>query len=1080
MVLRTIVDLLTVLRHGTFSAVDAAVPSPSDDDAGRAPTVGLTDPPRQPLGIVTVLYSDLVDSTALGERLRPQVLTAVLNRFFGTAREVVERHGGVLRDVFPGDGLMAVFGTPVQHVDDALRSVEAAVALHAAVGRLSEELDRERGVRLELRTGVNTGEAVVDVSLGGATAVFGDAVNLGKWLQQAADPGEILIGGSTYELVRDFVRVQPLPPIALKGSGASVVAWQLLEVNREGVERPRGPVTALVGREREFALLRWAYERMVDQRRCHLVNVLGESGVGKSRLVDEFVRTIDEHATVLRARCLPYADGIAFKPIAQIVQQAAGIRLTDSPQQVQARIAQLSRNDRRIAARLDRLVGMPGIIGDPEDTFRAVRRVLELLAEQHPLVLIIDDLQEAQPASLESIERLVRTLSDAPVLIVCMARSEFFEDRGNWGGSIANAASLRLLPLRQPETSQLLHQLLQRGELHQEIEGDILEAAGGNPLFLEELVAKLTAEKTLELVNGRWHGEKDELAAVRSLRIEAVVGSHLSRLQEPEQATIERASVIGMQLRVDDLLAVGPGVERDTAASLLGELVRKDFLLYEPTGTGSAESNGGTYRFRHVQIQRAAYRRIPDLNRAELHERYADWLAQRGTQAATAAEKVGFHLDKAHRDRVQDLGRHDDHTRQLAVRAGEYLALAGQQYVLQGDPPASAAACLRRAVELLPETHAAWLQASLNLAEAQRADVEAAKAAYEAVRAAAHRAGDQRIEMHALLGRLEVEWFEHFEGEWQEGREEIERAIWTFVKHGDNLGLAKAWRLLAHAYTSVGDSGKARAAAEQAIEFVRRAGNERLEAQIFRLDCVILFWGPTPLAEVIQKNEEALEWARARGLYSLEAGALSILARAAAMRGDFEKARERSREAKAVITDLGELLTVASESISEGLVELLADNLPAAEKALRDGYRRLEQRGGRSALAVVAANLARVLLLQDREDEAEELIRVCVDAASESQLDTQMKWRQLQALVLARRGQVEEAERIAREAVRLSLRSQQLDSQAEALLDLAEVLRSNSQVEEARVQAELALDLYERKGNLVSAARVRRLLNQLG
>jgi tetratricopeptide (TPR) repeat protein len=534
-----------------------------------------------------------------------------------------------------------------------------------------------------------------------------------------------------------------------------------------------------------------------------------------------------------------------------------------------------------------------------------------------------------------------------------------------------------------------------------------------------------------------------------------------------------------MQLRVDDLLAVGPGMERDAAARLLGELVRKDFLLYEPTGTGSAESNGGTYRFRHVQIQRAAYRRIPDLNRAELHERYADWLAQRGTQAAAAAEKVGFHLDKAHRDRVQDLGRHDDHTRQLAVRAGEYLALAGQQYVLQGDP-ASAAACLRRAVELLPETHAAWLQASLNLAEAQRADVEAAKEAYEAVRQAAHRAGDEPIEMHALLGRLEVEWFEQFKGEWREGREEIERAIWTFVKHGDNLGLAKAWRLLAHAYTSVGDSGKARDAAEQAIEFVRRAGNERLEAQIFRLYCVILFWGPTPLAEVIQKNEEALEWARARGLHSLEAGALSILARAAAMRGEFEQARQCNREARAVITDLGELLTVASESISEGLVELLADNLPAAEKALRDGYRRLEQRGGRSALAVVAASLARVLLLQEREDEAEELIRVCVDAASESQLDTQMKWRQLQALVLARRGQVEEAERIAREAVRLSQRSQQLDSQAEALLDLAEVLRSNSQVEEARVQAELALHLYDRKGNLVSAARVRRLLNELG
>jgi predicted ATPase/class 3 adenylate cyclase len=1084
MVLRATLNFLALLRSSVLETIEDVLP-PSDDKpgrnqrAGQAPTDG-ADTPRQPLGTVTVLFSDVVNSTALGAQLSPTAYGEVLQRFFTTAQDVVDRHGGVIRDVFPGDRFMAVFGAPVQRVDDALRAVEAAAELRAAVARLSDDPHAERKVRLELRIAVNTGEAVVIKPLGGATAVIGDAINVGALLQQAADPGEILIGSTTYELVREAVRVKAVPPIAIPGLDAPLVAWQLLEVNREGVERSGAPVTALVGREHESALLRWAYGRMVDQQTCHLVNVLGESGIGKSRLVEEFVQTLGKNARVLRGRCLPYGDGITYRPIAQIVRQAANIEPTDSPQRVQSRIAQLAQNDRRIAARLERLLGVSGIIGDPTDTFRAVRRVLELLAERHPLVLIIDDLQEAQTASLEAIGGLVRSLSDAPILIVCMARSEFFEDRGNWGGSITDAVSLELKPLKRAETSYLVHQLLQRGELNREIEAYILRAAGGNPFYLEEFVAKLIAEQTLKLVEGRWVGEESKLSDVRSLRIEAVLGSRISRLQEQEQATIERAAVIGMRLKTEDLLAVSPGTDPGAIGRQLEELVDKDLLLLDPSGATSPDGNGGTFRFRHVQIQRAAYRRIPNLSRAELHERYANWLAQSGSGTAASVEKIGFHLDKAHRDRVQELGHEDDHSRRLALRAGEQLAAAGHQYLLQGDVRASAAASLLRAVELLPKDQHAWLEASLDLAEAQRGDQEHARQAYETVRHAAERAGDERIAKHALLGRLEIEWFEQFEGDWDQGLQEIDSATWTFVKLSDNLGLAKAWRLKAHAYSSVGDSPKAREAAEQAIEFVRRAGNERLEAQIFRLYCVILFWGPMPLAEVIQKNQEALEWARGRGLYTLEAGTLSILARAAAMRGEFEQARQYNREARAVITDLGELLTVASESISEGLVELLAENLEAAERALRAGYQELERRGGRSALAVVAANLARVLLLQGRVDEAEELIRVCQDAASESQLDTQMKWRQLRAIVLARQDQLDEAERLAREAVRLSQRSKQLDSQAEALLDLAEVLRIKGQLPEATEQAERALDLYDRKGNLVSVRRVRRLLNELG
>jgi len=302
---------------------------------------------------------------------------------------------------------------------------------------------------------------------------------------------------------------------------------------------------------------------------------------------------------------------------------------------------------------------------------------------------------------------------------------------------------------------------------------------------------------------------------------------------------------------------------------------------------------------------------------------------------------------------------------------------------------------------------------------------------------------------------------------------------WSSCARGDSLGLAKAYRLLAHGYTSVGESTKAREAAEQAIEFVRRAGQERLEAKILRLYCVILFWGPTPLNEVESKNREALTWARARGLYTLEAGALGILARAAAMRGDFAEARRLSKEAGSTIADVGELLTVAYDSISEGLIELLAGDPDAAIVALNRGFEALERRGGRSPLAVLAANLARAFVVKGQDDDAERFIRRCRDAVAESQLDTQIKWRALQGVVLARRGEFEEATRLAREAVALAERSEQVDSQAEALGDLADVLHRAGAVQEAVRHAERALALYEGKGNLVSAARLRRLLAHL-
>jgi len=1033
-----------------------------------------------PIRTVTVAFGDLVDSVGLAERLSEHAYyNEVLNPFYALAKEVITDHGGKMRPVFAGDKVLAVFGVPVEQVDDAARAVEAAVALRSRVAELSVRLKRDRDVTLEVHTGVNTGSALVREPDTDPTAVFGDAVNVGARLQDAAGGGEILLGPVTYELVRDAAAAEPVP-LVVRGRETPLTAWRLLDTTRDGEPVAPRVGTPLVGRALELAQLRLCYERMLQEGRCHLVNVLGATGVGKSRLVEEFVRTLDSLPRVLRGRCQPYGPGIVYRPIMQLVRQAAGIDPGDSEGEMRSRVMRLV-DDERITARVMRLIGVPGSLGDPEETFRAVQRTFELLAERQPLVLVIEDLHAAQPASVEGIERLVESLRNSRVLVVCMARSEFVEGRRDWGGSVPNFTSVQLSPLNEQQAMQLLGHLLDGGEPPAEVQERASHWAGGNPFYLEELVAMLIDAQTLQMVDDRWEvrGDLSDLRATP--RIQAVLGARLSRLGEDELTVIQHAAVVGQQFEATDMEALLPiDHGHREIVQVLDRLVDKELLVHDPA-VPRRGADSHAFSFRHPLIQDTAYRRLDKGTRSGLHRRYAEWLEQTKPGSPALSDQIGFHLDKAYRDRVEELGREDDEARALAHRAGGFLSAAGHEYVLQGDFPTSAVSSLRRAVELLPDDDPRRLQMDLDLAEALRDQGAAAEAreAFAAVEKLAEQAKDKHVEMHALLGRLELEWFGEFKGGWERGRHEIERAILEFVRRGDSLGLAKAYRLLAHGYTSVGESTKAREAAEQAIEFVRRAGQERLEAKILRLYCVILFWGPTPLNEVESKNREALTWARARGLYTLEAGALGILARAAAMRGDFAEARRLSKEARNTIADVGELLTVAYDSISEGLIELLAGDPDAAIVALNRGFEALERRGGMSPLAVLAANLARAFVVKGQDDDAERFIRRCRDAAAESQLDTQIKWRALQGVVLARRGEFEEATRLAREAVALAERSEQVDSQAEALGDLADVLHRAGAVQEAVRHAERALALYEGKGNLVSAARLRRLLAHL-
>src|SRR6266542_4367569 len=438
-------------------------------------------PPRELRKTVTVVFCDVTGSTTLGERLDPESLRRVMGRYFDEMKAALERHGGTV-EKFIGDAVVAVFGIPYVHEDDALRAVRAAAEMNRERDRLNEELERSWGVRIEARTGVNTGAVVAgDVGKGERFAT-GDTMNVGARLEQAAAPGEILIGEETYRLVRDAVRVEPVEPLTLKGKAEPVPAYRLLDVDLWAAGYTRRLDSPLVGRADELETLNASYASLAG---ATLVTVIGAAGLGKSRLTNEFLSRIDD-ARVLRGRCLSYGDGVSFWPVAEIVRAAADIRETDTVDDARSKIARLFGDEPDATLAFERVAAAVGLAegaGSAEETFWGVRKLLEALAADRPLVVVVDDCHWAAPAMLDLVEYVTGWAGAAPILLVCLGRPELSEARPSWPTTIA------LEPLSEPESAELLANLAP--ELDEPLHERIREAAEGNPLYLEQLVALL-------------------------------------------------------------------------------------------------------------------------------------------------------------------------------------------------------------------------------------------------------------------------------------------------------------------------------------------------------------------------------------------------------------------------------------------------------------------------------------------------------------------------------------------------------------------------------------------------------------
>ncbi|HEY7195737.1 MAG TPA: AAA family ATPase [Gaiellaceae bacterium] len=1019
---------------------------------------------------VTVLFADLAGSTGLGERLDPESLRGVQTRYFEEGRAVLERHGGTV-EKFIGDAVVAVFGVPVVHEDDALRAVRAAVELRDAIARLSEELSSTLGVSLALRIGVNTGQVVA----GGGRSSFatGDAVNVAARLEQAAEAGEILIGGTTLALVRHAVEVEDASVLELRGRDEPAAAHRLVAVRPAAEAVSRSQTAELIGREAELRMLESAFERVERERSCHLFTILGAAGVGKSRLVEEFVEGLGDRARSVAGRCLPYGEGITFWPLTEIVKSAAGLGGGESPEEARALLAELVAGEEDaelVAARVAELVGLSGEKGEGEESFWAARKLFEALARERPLVVVLDDVNWAETTFLDLVEHIADWVRGAPLLVLCLARPELLDDRPGWARGMRNASSMVLDPLNAGEAERLIAGRLGSDSVDREIAKRVTEVAEGNPLFVEEMLAMLVGEGLVQRENGGWTAAADLSRAPVPLTIQALLAARIDRLDPGERTVLERAAVEGKVFHRGAVRALASEVDADSG---LSSLVRKELLLPDRSSLPGEDA----FRFRHILIRDAAYESMPKEARSGLHEAYASWLVETaGDRALEYEEIVAYHLERAFRLR-EELGRLGEESEALAAAAAARLASAGLRAEARDDSH-GAATLLGRAVALLPEDDPMRIGLLVPLARAriELLKLDEADALMTESARRASRIGDRSLEHRALVEKQLVRLKTDPEGSTEDARTVAEQALEVFAELGDEAGLATAWDLLANIHLMACRYEERAAALEEALVHARNVGDARASELLISLETAH-YWGPTPVEECVARWERLLAAGLVRGP-TLEAALAGTLAGLEAMRGRFDEARTLYARQRAIHEDLGREYTLASWTMVSARIELLAGDLAAAEAELRRGYETLERMQEFGVLSTLSAYLADVLYAQERYEEADHYTRVSEDAASPDDIASQVWWRVTRAKVAARDGDPD-AEHVAREAVALAEPTDDLALRARSVLDLAEVLRLLGREEESRPLVEESIALSERKGDVVSAERARGLLAEL-
>ena len=998
---------------------------------------------------VTVVFSDVTGSTALGEQLDPESLRRVMGRYFDEMQSVVERHEGIV-EKFIGDAVMAVFGIPVLHEDDAMRAVRAAAEMRERLAALNTELEGDWGVTITVRTGVNTGEVVAGDASGGQRFATGDAVNVAKRFEEAAPPGEILLGEPTYRLVRDAVEVAEVEPLGLKGKSEPVGAYRLLSLEEDLPGRARHLDSPMVGRERELAALEQAYQRAVGEGACHLFTVLGAAGVGKSRLVAEFLAGVGDEATVMRGRCLPYGEGITYWPLAEALRGRYG----DDPL---AGIAGSLEGDEAalIAERIAGALSLGGSPGPPDETAWAVRRLFEAEAKARPLVVLFDDLQWAETTFLDLVEHLADWSRDAPILLICLARPEFLDERPGWGGGKFNATSALLERLSDGESAELVTNLLGRAQLDEEVRDRIMSAAEGNPLFVEEMLGMLIDDGLLTRSDGHWVPAGDLSQITVPPTIHALLAARLDRLGRDERAVIERGSVEGKVFHRGAVAELSTDQLRDSVWSHLQALVRKELIRPDRTDLPGEDA----FRFRHLLIRDAAYEAMPKELRAELHERFADWLDQIGL--AEQDEIVGYHLEQAYRYRVE-LAPVDSAAEALALRAGERLGSAAGRATRRADVSA-AIGLSERALTLLPQTHELRpsLLSELGQSFRERGNLDEAEAAFDDGLLAANLAGDRAA--GALIEARKAALQTMRGGLMDDAVATLRPRVAELELLGDEEALAEVLYLLGqHISWTDGDPTDD---LERAAEIANTLGNLRLEAAVIGWLCVDAFWyggsvddGLKLCARLIDRPDARSETSRLR----------VIRGNFRRMAGREEEGRADIEEGRAMQVELGRTVDAHSFSMMTACVSLLAGRYDDAEEEIMPAHEALKAYGETGYLSTVSGIAAIALAAQDRSDEADVYVDEARAIGADDDITTQTYWRAASARVLASRGDHDAACDLAKESLALIDRRRVLDMGILCVIT-ADVHRAAGRPDEARRFLEQSIELRQRKGIVLGA-----------
>ena len=944
---------------------------------------------REERRLLTVLFADVVGSTELGSQTDPEVLRQQMTRYYERMKEVAETHGGTV-EKFIGDAVMVVFGVPRIHDDDAERAIRCGLAMQEAMAALNRELDTQ----LAVRVGINSGEAVVQSGDDGQFIV-GDAVNVAARLQQNADAGEVIAGPLTEQLTRSAVEYERRAPVSAKGKTTPLRAFRAIRTTTAVPRQFRGVPglhAPLIGRDRELQFMVNTFSRVVEDRQAHLVTLLGSAGIGKSRLVEEGLRRLGAAFSprVRQGRCLPYGTGITYWPFIEILRDDAGISLEDDHEmaigKLHQRLASLPLPPDQVRAVERRLAVVLGVeaadVAIPEvpaarvnaELAWAIRRHIEAQAADNPVVVVVDDLQWAEPPILELIQHVTQRSTAVPVLWLCVARPEFLEAQPQWGAGRSNTSLITLNPLNAAETSTLIARLLEVEDIPPALHQQLLERSEGNPLFCEEFIRMLIDEGQLLHVEQRWRAG----AGAREIRvpesIQALLAARLDSLPEGQKQIIKAASIVGERFTSEQIAAFNGQVDTTEA---LDDLLKTGLVLED---TASADRSG--YRFKHLLIRDTAYSTLSKKDRGDLHGQFARHLETvTGDRADEYAEIIAHHADRAY-----VLAR-EMRLPEAAVRPRAQMVLRWNLFLAErarsrGDwsMAAERMARARETIEDLHEEEIGGDRLRLRLLEA---------------------------EQHANL--------DQYDGALAAAAEVVEKA--SRIERWD-LAAAAQLCIARIQQQRAPNSAQSTPQIAEAARLFRLAGDPVGELETEWMT-VIARLGENQWPTTFGEGAALAEGAAALNDPARAGSWFSILALHAAMAGQPDKARDYIASAKPLLAQAG-VRSTTFLVIAESLLEMASDQLGAAAQRLRDAIA-AEEHEGFSTL-FLHRSLAICLMRSGGLIEADTVLESALKRSEESgELWNRCELFAKRGVVAVRRGDLQAAEGYVRRSLETAL-----------------------------------------------------------